>query len=72
MIVVNQDRNGLVNIDTAGAIIVEGKKVIAKSGDSAYILGKYASEFRAEQMVRNIVDNIRKGSTVYEMAKSEN
>ncbi len=72
MIVVNQNRNGFVNIDNVNEILANNATVVAKCGNEVSILGEYASELRAEQAIRSIIDNLRKGIVVFEMPKSFN
>ena len=72
MIVVSQNRDGFVNIDTINEITVDDGKIIARYGSNMSILGEYDSDTRAEQCVRDIVDRMRQGKTVYELPKSKN
>ena len=72
MIVVNQNRDGFVNIDTVNEITVDDGKVIAHYGNNCTILGEYDSNIRAEQCVKDIIDRMRQGKTVYELPKSRN
>ncbi len=72
MIVVNQNRDGFVNIDTINEITVEDKRIIARYGSNITILGEYDSTLRAEQCVKDIVDRMRQGKPVYDLPKAKN
>lgn len=72
MIIVNQSRDGFVNIDTINELTVEDCKVIARYGNNVTILGEYDSNIRCEQIIRSIVDSLRKGNSVCELPKLRN
>ena len=72
MIIVNQNRDGFVNIDTINELTVDDHKLIARYGSNVTVLGEYDSDLRCEQIIRSIVDSLRKGNPVCELPKSKN
>ncbi len=72
MIIVNQTRTSAVNVDQISVIKVDKTKVLACQNDTVVLLGAYASELKAEQAFRSILESLRKDIIVFEMPKSFN
>lgn len=72
MIIVYQNREGFVNIDTINEVTVENNRIIARYGNNTSILGEYNSNIKAEQLVRDMVNAMRQGKAVFELPQTRN
>ena len=57
MIIVNQDKNKIINFDNINFISVEcGKEVRVDTEKSNNLLGRYKTEERAKEVLQEIID----------------